>query len=570
MAIVWTYYDLTAPVYSETSGDINAVACDDSGTLVFGFGSGDVYTVSGYTSFNHESAPPFDSNFWVVLGAIWANGVFLIGGDIETSGDTPYIGYSSNGSSWSSVLVSGLTDIIYGFAYGEPGGVPTFMTTTANDHIAVSQDNGSSWSVHSPVSGNPAKTGVFVAYGNDIWIQAGHDGTNIIYISSDVGSSWTPVSLPQPYQTGLAFGNGIFMIVSNSGNVMTSADGSTWSDLGVKVTDYGNYDGSLAFLNGTWVFSNGDYTLPFFESTDDGVTWTQGNYTGDGTTYGITAAGDVFLAFGYDGFVVGVLSDCTETTYDSFFPVSETTGDTVFLGQPDQPWNNITNIEDAPDAAYASVTGMNTSIYGSGIGIISETLRVKFDLSSLPAAEEIGEIQLKFTHHESAVRSGTGHTWRISARLIEDDTVTGFFDSGIVGFGYDLDPDPELGPLSYNTRSSLTDIVTTFSFNLGNTGTDWYFFNNTDYLKDPNFAFEFAILMMHVSPASSFAIDTYFDSVELVVILRDCVPTSGGGDDTPPGPYKFLRVYEQGGSKYIHVFDEGGQKFIPVYSSATP
>ena len=67
-----------------------------------------------------------------------------------------------------------------------------------------------------------------VIYGNGLYIVVGESGT--ILTSSD-GSSWTErTSGVTVNLNGISYGNGVYVVVGSSGTIITSSDGTSWTE----------------------------------------------------------------------------------------------------------------------------------------------------------------------------------------------------------------------------------------------------------------------------------------------------------------------------------------------------
>jgi hypothetical protein len=129
-----------------------------------------------------------------------------------------------------------------------------------------------------------------VAYGNGVWVAVARSGSNRIMRSTDNGLTWSSVAAPNTNQwNAVAYGNGVWVAVAFSGTqpqnsatkqVMRSVDdGVTWSEVEVQVQDAKWL--SVAYGNGVWIAISGTYNQQdpsavdqMMRSTDDGETWT--------------------------------------------------------------------------------------------------------------------------------------------------------------------------------------------------------------------------------------------------------------------------------------------------------
>lgn len=137
-----------------------------------------------------------------------------------------------------------------------------------------------------PWSGVAYGNGVYVAVGGGCGRASGYDGntnTQSVFTSTD-GITWTAQSNVLPashYWSGIAFGNGVFVVCSNTvaGNVVAySTDGISWSSVSMSSAYYG-----VAFGNGIFVvFGNGTVCA----TSSNGVNWTNRSYGDYTTTWG--------------------------------------------------------------------------------------------------------------------------------------------------------------------------------------------------------------------------------------------------------------------------------------------
>ncbi len=101
-----------------------------------------------------------------------------------------------------------------------------------------------------------------VAYSGSTWVGV---SCGLAAKSVDAGLTWTYSALPvQTCWNGVAYGNGLWVTVSNSG-VYSSSDGVTWTQRNATGM------GDVAYGNGVWVAVH--YTNRSLVSTD-GITWT--------------------------------------------------------------------------------------------------------------------------------------------------------------------------------------------------------------------------------------------------------------------------------------------------------
>ena len=132
-----------------------------------------------------------------------------------------------------------------------------------------------------------------VTYGNGTFVAVGNSGA---ILTSPDGVSWT-VRHPGigDHLRGVTYGNGTFVVVGNSGAILTSPDGVSWT---VQGSGTWNVLYAVTYGNGTFVAVGEGGTLL---TSPDGVNWTaQDSGTGNDLT-GVTYGGGTFVAVGRYG-----------------------------------------------------------------------------------------------------------------------------------------------------------------------------------------------------------------------------------------------------------------------------
>lgn len=176
----------------------------------------------------------------------------------------------------------------------------TFVAVGDNN-VLYSLDNGATWSpgTFSGVGGLSR-----VSYGNGRFVALNRTGDAVL-VSTD-GIGWATASIGMPateFPDLLGFGNGLFLATTSTGNVYTSADGTTWLqrtqffDLSsTEISTYSIAPGGGGFMV---ITSNA-----IFFTFDSGTTWVTvdpgvsfpGLSAFDGTYFN-----GAFLLAGYDG-----------------------------------------------------------------------------------------------------------------------------------------------------------------------------------------------------------------------------------------------------------------------------
>ena len=228
------YIQIESTNHSLDEGDVIRFTTTD--TLPAGLALATDYYVVGTPSTNTffvsatESGTPIvytdggtGTHSWQI--AMSSNGLFV------TVGDNGIMLTSSDGISWTE-RTSGTTKNLYGVTYGNN----TFVTVGDNGTIFTSS-SGTSWT--SRTSGT-TKNLYGVTYGGGLFVTVGDNAT--ILTSSD-GTTWTNTSpnkrttpgryFSQPdanHLYGVTYGDGLFVTVGGDATILTSSDGTTWTE----------------------------------------------------------------------------------------------------------------------------------------------------------------------------------------------------------------------------------------------------------------------------------------------------------------------------------------------------
>lgn len=133
-------------------------------------------------------------------------------------------------------------------AYGN--GVIVLIPTSSNTVIAVSSDNGATWTTRQ-VAANINFYGI--VFGNGVFAIAANNGTASYVYSSPDGITWTSklINAASSYVTGIAYGNGIFFAGGSISLLAVSYDNcQTFNE--VNISNSVNYNISV-YGNGTLV-----------------------------------------------------------------------------------------------------------------------------------------------------------------------------------------------------------------------------------------------------------------------------------------------------------------------------
>ncbi|MBX7211306.1 MAG: PKD domain-containing protein [Verrucomicrobiaceae bacterium] len=144
-----------------------------------------------------------------------------------------------------------------------------------------------------------------LAYGNDTFVAAGGDGTNVRICWSRDGRRWFVASPPvvAGEVEGITFGNGKFVAVANHGDVFVSTDGVTWTSnhvSGATELDYVVWDGGMFVVAG--IQTSGTQIRTLWTSAT-GTSWTMNPVTRGESIQALFANGSRLF---YTGWYAGV------------------------------------------------------------------------------------------------------------------------------------------------------------------------------------------------------------------------------------------------------------------------
>jgi len=180
---------------------------------------------------------------------------------------TDLISYSGNaGGAWttsSGSITGNWTEVkaSKGTSY-----VMALQGTTETTVAGLSSDNGQSWTTTALSNG---ANWIDVAFKSDQWIAISSGSATETSISTNQGGSWSAGTTISGQNKKIEYGNGIFVILPESGNTaLTSTDGTSWTTRTLPVTS--NWQ-DLKYANGRFVavgVSDAKIIYSF-----DGITW---------------------------------------------------------------------------------------------------------------------------------------------------------------------------------------------------------------------------------------------------------------------------------------------------------
>jgi hypothetical protein len=221
-------------------------------------GTNRVMTSNDGINWNLGMAP--DASSWKSI--TFGNGTFVAVDDgLNLMRSTNGIDWTTGGFgvSASNLSVHFANGIFLGFTDGNP--YSSLVTSTDATNWVGYQLPGVSWSNFC----------TSVAYGNGVFVIVSEGGTNRVRTSSN-GTSWTVRTAAESNAwKSITFGNGTFVAVSSNGTnrVMTSTNGIDWTAQSVPLNSWS----SVTFGDGLFVAVSTDGTNRIITSPD-GVTWT--------------------------------------------------------------------------------------------------------------------------------------------------------------------------------------------------------------------------------------------------------------------------------------------------------
>jgi hypothetical protein len=169
--------------------------------------SGTVATSSDGIVWTHSDPSPM----LFFYGVTYANGTFVAVGVAGTVYTSP------NGSTWTAhTSTSATTNTLWSVTYGNG----TFVAVGASGTI-VTSTNGTAWTLR---TSGTTSTLWGVTYGSGLYVAV---GSGTVCTSSDA-ALWTSAASADTLRSA-AYGNGTFVAVGNSGDIVTSANGTAWA-----------------------------------------------------------------------------------------------------------------------------------------------------------------------------------------------------------------------------------------------------------------------------------------------------------------------------------------------------
>lgn len=219
-------------------------------------------------------------------------------------GDSGTIIYSADGQTWTaakSPVVQGLNAVFYNGSR---------LTAVGQGGTVLTSTDGVSWSVVS-VAGLTQDMNALTYSPGGYWLAAGASGA--VYTSTD-GQTWAAVTTPvvaahwksaavltHTVTSGTTVSTSyVTALVGASGQVMTSLDGKTWTDVSASLGTSAGLNKIMASAGQFMVV--GDVGTVFTSS--DGAVWTQRNVLTNAALIGLTRFANAYTAYGQGGVTV--------------------------------------------------------------------------------------------------------------------------------------------------------------------------------------------------------------------------------------------------------------------------
>ncbi len=195
---------------------------------------------------------------------------------------------STNGESWSEASIRDITSTtgnFVGLAYGKENTTSNnyhWLALTRNDgYLFSSTDDGATWKRKGRVTNNDGTvvSGSFedlATDGKGNWIALASNRIHKYGFSNSNSNNWPDSRLPRNTSraSGISYGNGLWGLVFNNGDIYKSSDGTTWEGpISPGTTN------SIAYGNDIWTAVQNNGGLSFL-SKDLGST-INSNYTND-------------------------------------------------------------------------------------------------------------------------------------------------------------------------------------------------------------------------------------------------------------------------------------------------
>jgi hypothetical protein len=154
-----------------------------------------------------------------------------------------------------------------------------------------------------------------VCYGGGLWVAVGFryspTGNYTEILTSPDGATWTDVANTLTFNArGACYGNGLFVIVGDSGKIATSTDGATWT---LQTSGVSTKLNGVAYHDNTYMAVGASGAVL---ASTDGITWTARTSNTTAELYDATYSGSLWLVCGYPNKITISPDGVTWTAYD--------------------------------------------------------------------------------------------------------------------------------------------------------------------------------------------------------------------------------------------------------------
>jgi hypothetical protein len=307
-------------LYAVTYGDGNFIAVG-----VYTAPTGLVLTSPDSINWTEREGSP---NLETMTGAAYGNDTFLV---------ADYYGRfmtSSDGISWTYRYqpYDESMSHIYGVTYGN--GIFIAVGGKGSYGAVQKSTDGINWTQGTSDTQTPLTVPYLysAAYGNGQFVVAGISGT---VLTSPDGTTWTErTSGTTDSLLGVIYGNGKFVAVGSSGAVLTSSDGVNWIVQSSAPTCHLN---EIAYGDGIYTaVGNGGTIL----TSPDGLTWTARKAGTTVDLYGVTYGNGTFVVVGLHGIIITssdginwIVRSCGISAVDNLTGITSGNGVAVTVGR---------------------------------------------------------------------------------------------------------------------------------------------------------------------------------------------------------------------------------------------
>lgn len=176
-------------------------------------------------------------------------------------------------------------------------GNDVWVAASVGGGVMRSTDNGVTWD-DTPTTPEANQWRSIATDGAGNWVAVSDDGTNRGMYSSDDGATWASSTISSSSWFGVTWGGSVFVAVGSS-VAATSPTGATFTGRTITLNDWRavTYSSDLSLFAAVAITGTGTR----FETSPDGITWTNRVSTEDNVWISIAAGDGEFVAIAQDG-----------------------------------------------------------------------------------------------------------------------------------------------------------------------------------------------------------------------------------------------------------------------------